>query len=275
MAMIMHLGIHSKIYLGPGGANAFTQLSYPGVCKIGFGEAQSQAIITKLLVLGWVIQRSTAECNNPPTGDFKVWKEQVDLLTPGEREQLPRNPDTKTLHTPWRDQIYYMWNHVFYDVGNWVSAMNGARRFKPPNIDLFAIEFPTSHENGDSEKVPAATKVWGSDTLLTPAYLAPGVSLRVETLQPGEEDRVPFHPADFNHEDRYSVWFIGNGVQMRFYVEGDWDQSTDGVAAVMVYGNMLGEPLKGLGEESEESEESKGDEDDGDGEDGEEGEHKE
>jgi hypothetical protein len=165
-----------------------------------------------------------------------------------------------------------MWNHVFYDVGNWMSAMNGARRFKPPDIDLFAIEFPISHENGDSGKVPAVTKVWGSDTLLTPAYLAPGVSLRVETLQPGEEDREPFHPADFDHEDRYSVWFVRKGLHMRFYVEGDWDQSTDGVAAVMVYGNMLGQPLNVLDQESEES---KGDEDNGDSEDGEEGEHKE
>jgi hypothetical protein len=59
---------------------------------------------------------------------------------------------------------------------------------------------------------------------------------------------------------------------MRFYVEGDWDQSTDGVAAVMVYGNMLGEPLKVLDQESEESE---GDENDGDDADGEDGEHKE
>jgi hypothetical protein len=61
---------------------------------------------------------------------------------------------------------------------------------------------------------------------------------------------------------------------MRFYVEGNWDQCNDGVAAVMVYGKMLGEPLKVLDQESEESEESEGDENDGDGEDGEDGEHK-
>jgi hypothetical protein len=272
MATIMPLSMHSMIYLGPGGPHAFTQLPYAGVRKIGFSPNQSQDTIAKLLVLGWVVQRSTSECNNPPVGDFKVWKEEVDPLSLEEREQLPRNPDTKTLHTPWRDQIYYMWNHVFYDVGNWMSAMYRARRFEPPNIELFAIEFPTSHENGDGRKVPAATKVWDSDTLLAPAYLAPGVSLRVETLQPGEEDKEPSHPADFDHEDRYCVWFVKEGLQMRFYVEGDWDQSTDGVAAVMVYGNMLGEPLKVLDQESEESE---GDENDGDDADGEDGEHKE
>jgi hypothetical protein len=241
----------SILYVGPGGAHAFTQLSYPGVRKIGLAKNHSQDVIANLLVLGWVVQRPTSECNNPPTGDFEAWKKEVDPLAPEQREQLPQNPDTKTLHTPWRDQIYYMWNHVFYDVGNWVSAMYGARTFKPPNIELFTIEFPTYSENGGSGKVRAATKVWGSNTLLAPAYLAPGVSLRVETLQPGEEDEEPSHPADFNHEDRYSVWLVKEGVQMRFYVEGEWNQSTDGVAAVMVYGNMLGEPLGVLGEESE------------------------
>jgi hypothetical protein len=271
MAMIMHLGMHSKLYIGPGGPHAFTQVPYPGVRKIGFGENQPQAIIAELLVLGWVIKRPNLECNDPPIGDFKVWKGQVDPLTREEREQLPQNPDTKTLHTPWRDQIYYMWNHVFYDVGNWMSAMDGARRFNPPNVDIFAIGFPTSLENGDSGKVPAATKVWSKDTLLTPAYLAPGVSLRIETLQPGEEEKEPFHPADFDHNDRYSIWFVREGVRMRFYVEGDRDQSTDGVAAVMVYGNMLGEPLEVLGQDSEDDD--GGDGDDGDGDNREGGEH--
>jgi hypothetical protein len=33
--------------------------------------------------------------------------------------------------------------------------------------------FPASHEDGNGEKVPAATKVWDSNTLLAPAYLSP------------------------------------------------------------------------------------------------------
>jgi hypothetical protein len=32
--------------------------------------------------------------------------------------------------------------------------------------------------------------------------MARGASLRVETLNPGQEDGVAFHPADFNHRDR-------------------------------------------------------------------------
>jgi hypothetical protein len=44
---------------------------------------------------------------------------------------------------------------------------------------------------------------------------------------------------------------VKKGLQMRFYVEGDLDQSADGVAAVMVYGDMLGEPLDIVDEESE------------------------
>lgn len=147
--------------------------------------------------------------------------------------------------------------------------MYGTRTFKPPNTDIFALEFPTSRENGDGGRVPAATKAWDAETLLVPAYLAPGVSVRVETLNPGQEDDEPFHPAGFEHGDRYSVWYVKKGLQMRFYVEGEWDQSADGVAAVMVYGSMLGEPLEIVDEDSEDDEEDEEDED------GEGGEHKE
>jgi hypothetical protein len=252
--------MHSISKLGPGDLTPFPD---PGVRKIGFEEDPSQFTVANLLVHGWSVQRSTSECNNPPSGDFNTWAKEVGPLTLEEREQLPQNPDTKTCHTPWRDQIYYMWNHVFYDVGNWMSSMYGTRSFQPPNTEVFALEFPTSHANGDGGKIPAATKVWDAETLLVPAYLAPGVSLRVETLNPGQEDGEPFHPADFEHGDRYTVWYVKKGLQMRFYVEGDWDQSADGVAAVMVYGNMLGEPLEIVDEEGAESE------------DGEDGEHKE
>jgi hypothetical protein len=244
--------MHSVAYLGPGDLTPFPN---PGVRKIGFGEDSSQFTVAQLLVHGWPVQRSTSECNNPPNGDFKTWAEEVGPLTPEEREQLPQNSDTKSCHTPWRDQIYYMWNHVFYDVGNWMSWTYGTRTFKPPNTEVFALEFPTSYENGDGGKDPAATKVWDAETLLVPAYLARGVSLRVETVNPGQEDGEPFHPADFDHRDRYSVWYVKTGLQMRFYVEGDWDKSADGVAAVMVSGNMLGEPLEVADEESEDGEE--------------------
>lgn len=132
--------------------------------------------------------------------------------------------------------------------------MYGTRTFKPPNTEVFALEFSISHENGDNGKVPAATKVWDAETLLVPAYLAPGISLRAETLQLGQEDSEPFHPGDFNHENRYSVWYVQKGPQIRLYVEGNRDQSAGGVAAVMVYGDLLGEPLEVVDEESEESE---------------------
>ncbi|KAJ5159916.1 uncharacterized protein N7482_006920 [Penicillium canariense] len=225
----------------------------PGVRKIGFEEDPPQFTVAHLLVHGWPVQRSTSECNDPPNGDFNTWTKEVNLLTRKEREQLPQDSDTKSCHTPWRDQIYYMWNHVFYDVGSWMSRAYGTGTFKPPNTEVFAIEFPTSHENDDGGNVLAATKVWDADTLIVPAWLAPGVSLRVETLNPGKEDDEPFHPGDFGQRDRYDVWYVKEGVQLRFYVEGDWDRSADRLAAVMVYGNMLGERLEIEDEESEDS----------------------
>lgn len=59
----------------------------------------------------------------------------------------------------------------------------------------------------------------------------------------------------------YYVWYVKKGLQLRFIVEGEWDENADGVAAVMVYGSILGEPI-----EVKESEENNEEENDREGE---------
>lgn len=58
----------------------------------------------------------------------------------------------------------------------------------------------------------------------------------------------------------YYTWYVKNGLQLRFIVRG-WDECVDGVAAVMVYGSILGEPI-----EVKESEENNEEENDREGE---------
>lgn len=238
--------------LGPGEMSPFPA---PAIRKVGFSEDAAQFTVAHLLIHSWSILRPNPECNNPPCGDISAFGRELNGLTQEEREQFPQDSDLKTCHTPWRDQIYYTWNHVFYDVGNWLSHVYGTGTFQPPNTEVFTIEFP-NHENGDGSKVPAATKLWDADMLFTAAYLAPGISLRVETLRVGENESEPFHSADIEHEDRFNVLCLQKGIQVQIYVEGERDQSVDGLAAVVIYGSVLGEPHKA--EESEE--ESEGEE---------------
>ncbi|KAL3487842.1 hypothetical protein BJX62DRAFT_187103 [Aspergillus germanicus] len=262
--------MHSMSTLGPAD---LTPLISPGIRRIGFAEDPAQFTVANLLVHGWGLKRDNAECTDPPTGDFASWSQSINTLSVAEREALPRDDDQVTVQTPWREQIYYMWNHVFFDVGNWVTANYGTGRFNPPGIEVFEIRFPapavhggqngTGNSGGDrdaeakkrSGKLPAASQVWPeAETLLAAAYLAPGISLRVETLEPGQsEDEETFHPGDFTHGDRYTVWYVKKGLQLRFFVEGEWEQDrVDGLAAVMVWGTMCGERIVYDDEEEEE-----------------------
>ncbi|KAL2813871.1 hypothetical protein BJX63DRAFT_208147 [Aspergillus granulosus] len=259
--------MHSFSALGPADCNPWIN---PGIRRIGFTEEPAQFTVAHLLVHGWGVKRETPECKDPPTGDFADWAQELNSLTNEEREQLPRDEDQESVHTPWRDQIYYMWNHVFYDVGNWMSSGYGTRSFVPPGVDVFVIRFPETCGNraagvdangGDEKKKyinPAAIKSWPeSEALLAPAYLAPGISVRVETLEPGQaEDAETFHPGDFNHEARYDVWYVKKGLRLKFFVEGTWDEkSAGGLAAIMVWVNMLGDPVPNVSSDVEEDNE--------------------
>lgn len=245
--------MHSLANLGPGDLNPFPT---PAIRKIGFEEDGAQVTVAHLLINAWALQRPTPECNSPPVGDFTSWSKEVNKLTPEEREQLPRDPDTKTCLTPWREQVYYMWNHVFYDVGNWMASVYGTGSFQPPNIKAFAIEFPTRDNKDEDKTLSAMEKVWDAEALFTAAYLAPGIYLRLETLRPDRELEKPFHSADIKHDERYNVFYVEKGTKVRFHVDGEWDQSAGGLAAVIVHGTMLGEPRPVESDESDESDEA-------------------
>lgn len=165
-------------------------------------------------------------------------------LSDEEREKIPLNPDKKTIHTPWRDSIYYLWNHLFYDVGNFLVNAYDVGHFKLPNQDVFALQFPRPQDNEDSENVRVLTKVWETEVILLPAYLAPGMAVRVETYSLGEEGGVVRNVVKlrgkFTHDKPDQAWYITKGLETRFYIEGEVDKDSDGLAAFMVYGKIEG-----------------------------------
>lgn len=206
--------------------------------KIGFEFDYDQRSVTNAFRHAWTLL--------PPTPDFTVTRKVIrdcHAKTEEEKSQTPRNPDTRTVHTPLRDSVYYMFNHLFYDVGHFTEDLMGIGPFKPPNHDVFAVDFPLPDQTGDAGRVRALTKVWDTDVLVVPAYLAPGVAVRVETATIVEDGVVKDKVTErekFSHNQPGHGWifYIVKGVETHFYVETTGDVEVDGLAAVMVYGKM-------------------------------------
>lgn len=169
------------------------------------------------------------------------------------------NPDKHSVHTPWRDAVYYHWNHVFYDVGKFLpQACPDDLCFRPPACETLALDFGNTH---------GVVKSWVSGVLLVPAFIRPGSSVRISIL-PGKNheqiversaDHVGVQPTpngadgesiardtlgkehplgEFNIENPYEVWYIKAGTTVRFRIESDSNEDEGGLGAVMVHGRL-------------------------------------
>ncbi|KAF3389740.1 hypothetical protein DPV78_011386 [Talaromyces pinophilus] len=220
--------------------NDVAQISFR---KINFGMDAAQWTTACILRQAWTLIPPTPDC----TDVGPVMKRHQDLPI-AEQARIPFNPDTRTLHNPWRDQIYWLWNHLFYDVGNFLAGTYGMGKFYPPNEDVFGLEFPQPYGDEDGESVRVMTKVWETEVIFLPTYLAPGVVVRVETFGPGKENGVPRNViklrGKFSHEkDKLAqAWYIAKGLETRFYIEGGDKPTPHGWAAVIVYGKIVEEP---------------------------------
>lgn len=97
---------------------------------------------------------------------------------------VPTNPDTTTLDTPWRQTLAHDFNHVYYDAMQYVDEMTGtAGHFHPPNDDVFGIPFMRNNEitleSADKLKVVGDIRQqWDTNVLLIPAFLQQGLTIR-------------------------------------------------------------------------------------------------
>ena len=162
-------------------------------------------------------------------------------------EDIPLDPDTRTVHSPWREEIYHLYNHIFYDVMNFLGeAAAGVGHFHPPKHEVFALV-----RAGSTDKVDRAETVggngsaaeesqggdgdgavmklkWLTNILLMPAYLAPGIKIRVtiadRPMQDGADDEGPA-PEDevvgtWDGTNNMEVWYLRAGVEIGLAVEG-------------------------------------------------------
>ncbi|CAH0041700.1 unnamed protein product [Clonostachys rhizophaga] len=166
------------------------------------------------------------------------------------------NLDTSSVHTPLRDMVYWMWNHVFWDVARFLSEVNcNTGTFRPPAHEVLAINYPeTPIEAGKMQRV---TRLQSDCNIMMGAvYVAPGVRLRFLVGQP---DRESFMTSEFDsdafgpdvlvdatkvtgcYNEPYVHW-IRRNRNIQVFLEGRPDQPKGELAVVFVYGKCQYQP---------------------------------
>lgn len=212
--------------------------------KIDFSQDAAQITATIFFRYAWIYEPPTPEDANF-NAFSQIYRSNRDELW----EKMPTTSERETLHTPLRDEVYHLFNHLFYDVSNFMTRMYDVGHLHPPNSDAFGLNFPVPQSQSQTEENKDAcvfTKTWETEVLLVPAYLAPGVVVRVETcsekVENGETVKdTPMSRGTFTKENPWQVWYLQKGLETRFYIEGEWEQEPKGLAAAMVYGKLCPE----------------------------------
>ncbi|KAF8422569.1 hypothetical protein EV426DRAFT_535248 [Tirmania nivea] len=131
------------------------------------------------------------------------------------------------LHTPWRDEIYYNWNHVFHDGFSFLQeAVCGIGGFHPPSHDILPLS---------SQREGPLQKVWNTNVMLIPAYLAPGAQVRMFSAEKDAEGKRK-ELGKFNGKNTTELWFLLKGNEVLLEVEEGTGPAREGPVAVLAVG---------------------------------------
>ncbi|KAK4100676.1 HET-domain-containing protein [Parathielavia hyrcaniae] len=165
----------------------------------------------------------------------EVWRADTDLtlLDPPEGSQTEiddSEPGQGPIFTPFRRQVYGIYNHVFWDV--YLSLKNATEEkigeFDPPNTTVMVLGL----SDGGSEAVP---HVFSTDTFVYPVWIAPGTTL---TFSVGGQEKT-LTPE--GHTWRFSLWFRA-GRLVTITPKDETGERAGRVVAVLVLGQCEARP---------------------------------
>lgn len=164
--------------------------------------------------------------NFPPhdqVGD-SIWKSRAAfvLLDPLREESNQDVPDT--FFTPWRHEVYGMYNHVFEDVRETLhyELGSGIGEFKLPNTSVMVLE---------ASKTDMFEKhhILVTDTFIYPVWIAPGTTLALSI------DGIERSFGPDGDTWTYSLW-LREGKTVTITTKHATGQRPNGVLAVLVLG---------------------------------------
>lgn len=199
--------------------STLAEMLTPPFRTLKFEKYLAMARVSTLLRIAWLAEPS-------PEG-LDSWMRLYANRSSSEDQSTPQIPNPSELHTPWRDEIYHNWNHVFYDGFSFLQeAAPGIGGFHPPSHEVLPL---SSKWQGPLEKV------WDTNVLLIPAYLAPGVQVRMCSAEKDAEGkRKEF--GRFDGKNTTDLWFLMRGNKVLLEVEEGTNAAREGPVAVLVVG---------------------------------------
>lgn len=210
---------------------------------------QDRAMMTMTTVLRstWLVEPQPDPNNSSASGEDAVsvfLGPQSRRINEGREDEIPSNPDRETIHTPWRDGVYQYLCHVFVDAFAFLAEAAGEEKYGHHHVsesehEVFGLGF---------EREEVEDRSWDTNVMLLPAYLAPGVTVKMFRVREGDASEQAF--GQFDHEKPFITWFVRAGVSVRCVVEKAEDANdVDGLAAVMLVGRACARHAVDNGEE--------------------------
>ena len=201
----------------------------PPFRKVNFDDEPPMIAISKHLRRAWTILPPEDTSYNGVSRFLQIdsWRSEE------ERRRVPQNLNKETVETAWRRSVYFYWNHIFFDIMNFLPhAQSDVGHFHVPDTKLFSIEHPKA--DGNSKKAVICKK-WDTNILITPAFLDKDVSVRFESLPTADENQPWGLLGVFDSSVSNEVWYIRKNFEVNIFIEVGANSSKQGIAAVMVY----------------------------------------
>ncbi len=161
------------------------EMLHPCFRKVDFKEATAVYTVAHNLRRCWVTRPVYDLSQTDESDTSSAVPDQIRVIqeTSEEEFEAMRNPDKEQVHTPFRDCIYHVYNHVFWDVKNFlIEAAMDTGHFHPPKHEVFAVMYPEATPGspagqGDIVDRFVEERKFNVPVLIIPAYLDPGVKV--------------------------------------------------------------------------------------------------